>query len=381
MLDLVRFLLYANYIYGRVMGVINFEIDMRTGHARISRCATLYAIFVITLFCCLVPLVLHNQIWHSIWGQLNQFHEYVFLVVMGVRILCVFITLLNRWWQRQQIVSLIESFRLIVLQQPEVMRLWRRGLISKCICGMFSELFHGIWGLYGLRSELTLGVTLSILAMSIFIALLNIVLSQYYFAMLTVHGHYILFEQEMHSILAELRSQELDRRQGVRQLRSCALADRLDNLARTQSELQSILMRMSHIFGIQTLCVAFITQFSLVAGVFYAFLTLRHNILRVYWVGWPGMLLGLGALAYMIDQHITFTIVFYVFERHANLANLLGSYTTYEHTMDVRLQMTVSVLSKCKQSNPNLASLSVRKLCAAVGQKPAKTHCHGSVHN
>lgn len=343
MLDVVRFLLYANYIYGRVMGVINFEIDMRTGHARISRSATLYAIFVTTVFCLLVPVVLHNEIWHSFWGQLNQFHEYVFLVVMGVRIICVFITLLNRWWQRQQIVSLIESFRLIVLQQPQVMRLWRRGLISKCICGMFSELFHALWGLYGLRSELTLGVTLSVMAMSIFIALLNIVLSQYYFAMLTVHGHYILFEQELHSILAELRSLELDRRQGVRQLRSCALADRLDNLARTQSELQSILLRMSRIFGIQALCVSFITMFSLVAGVFYIFVSLRHNILKVYLMKWSSLLLAFGGLAYMIDQHITFSIVFYVFERHANLANLLARYTTYEHTMDVRLQLAVSV--------------------------------------
>lgn len=347
MLGLVKCLLYVNYIYGRVMGVINFEIDMRTGHARITRRATFYAIFVPIFFCCLVPVVLRNQIWHHFWGQMNQFHEYVFLVVMGVRILCVFITLLSRWWQRQQMVSLIESFRRMVQQQPQVMRLWQRGVISKWICGSISEIFHSAWGFYGLRDDLTLGVTLSILAMSVFVALLNIVLSQYYFAMLTVHGHYILCEQELHSILDELHSLELDRRQGVRQLRSCALADRLDNLAHTQSELQSILVRMSRIFGIQALCVAFITQFSLVAGVFYTFLALRHNIMRVYSVRWPSMLLGLGALAYLVDQHITFSIVFYVLDRHANLKQLLGSYTIYEHTMDVRLQRAVSV----KQEN------------------------------
>lgn len=342
MLDLVRFLLYANYYYGRAMGVINFEIDLKTGHARIRPQATLYAVCVTTFFFCLVPVVLHNRIWNVFWGQLNPFYEFVFLVVMGVRIICMFITLLSRWGQREEIISLIDSFRRMVLLQPQVMRLWRRGVISKCIFGMLTELFHTSWPLYGLRHQLNLGLTLSILAMSIFIALLNIVLAQYFFAMLNVHGHYILFDQELRSILDELRTVELDPRRGVRELRSCELADRLDKLALLQSDLQSVLVQMSQIFGIQALCIAFIGHFSMIAGVFYTFLTIRHNLLSLDILRCASVPLTLGLLVYLIDQNITFSIIFYTLDRHANLMQLLADYTTYEHSMDVRLQKAVS---------------------------------------
>lgn len=363
MLDPVKLLLYANYYYGRVMGVINFEIDLKTGRARICPRATLYAVSVTTYYIFLVPAMLHNRVWKFFWGQINQFYEYVFLVVISVRIVCMFITLLSRWWQREQIISLIHSFRRMALQQPEVMRLWRRGLISKCVCGILTELFHTMWPIYGLWQQLNIDMTLSILAMAVFIALLNIVLTQYFFAMLNVHGHYVLFDRELRSILDELRSLELDPRRGVRELRSCALADRLDKLAHLQSDLQSVLVQMTRIFGIQALCVAFISHFTMVAGCFYSFLTIRYNLVSLDMINGGSVVLSLGLLVHIIDQSITFSITFFVLDRHAKLAQLLADYTRYEHSMDVRLQLAVSVGRVfCEYINSSFISCSSKAL-------------------
>ncbi|KAH8394689.1 hypothetical protein KR222_001848 [Zaprionus bogoriensis] len=342
--DLVKIMLLASYYYGRVMGVINFEIELATGRTRITRKTTIYAASVTVLFICLVPILLRNRIWHTFWGQLNEFHEIVFLVVMGTRICCVFATLLSRWWQRQRIMYLFDSFSRIVWQRPQVKRLWRRGVISKCICGMLSEIFHFSWAMYALRHRLTIGLTLSVLTTSIFVALINIVISQYYFALLNVHGHYILLNEDLRQILAELHSLEQDHRRGVRELRSCELADRVDSLAHAQSHLQMLLKRMSHIFGIQALCAGFITQFSMVAAVYYTFLIRKHKLLSIDWQQWPSLVLACGACIYVLDIRITYSILFEVLDQHAKMVQLLGQYTTLDPQIDVRLQTAVGIL-------------------------------------
>jgi len=43
MVDLVKWCLYVSYFYGRYTGVINFEIDLKTGRTRITKWATIYA--------------------------------------------------------------------------------------------------------------------------------------------------------------------------------------------------------------------------------------------------------------------------------------------------------------------------------------------------
>ncbi|XP_034475732.1 putative gustatory receptor 59d [Drosophila innubila] len=322
------------------MGVINFEIDVATGRARVSRRATFYAALVnITIFS-MMPLMVRINVWSHFWKEMNGFHEYVFLVAMCLRIVCVFVTMLNRWWERQQIISLMGHFRRLVLKQPQVRKLWRRGVISKFISGVLTELMHVILALYGLRDSLNLGLTLSVVALYTLLALLNIILSQYYFALLTIHGHYVLFNEELRSILAETQSIELDHRIGVRNLRSCALADRMDSLAHLQAELQTLIHRMTRIFGIQSLCMGIIIYITLVGGIFYTFLIIRHDSISIDLFRSDHLLLLVSIFCYLVDTHITFSITYDLEDQHAAMRHLIVQNTSLSYDLDMRLQAT-----------------------------------------
>lgn len=356
MFDLVRLLLLLNYYYGRLMGVINFEIDVATGRAKVSRKATIYAAIVNISIFSTMPLMARVDVWNLFWKQMNGFHEYVFLAAMCLRTLCVFVTMLNRWWERHQIVHLIGHFRRLILRQPQVMRLWRRGVITKFITGVLAELSHMILALIGLRNNLNLGLTLSVLALYMLIALLNIILSQYYFALLTIHGHYVLFNEELRSILEDTCSLQLDRRMGVRNLKSCDLADRLDSLAHLQFGLQSLIHRMTRIFGLQSLCVGVINYITLVGGIFHTFLIIRYDSISIDLLGSHKLLLFIVIVCYLIDMHITFAITYCLQDQHDAMKHLITQNTSLAHNLDMRLQKAVSniFITVIKQLETNL---------------------------
>ncbi|KAH8299840.1 hypothetical protein KR044_006736 [Drosophila immigrans] len=337
MSDAVKLLLLSNYYYGRLMGVVNFEIDFQTGRARLTKAATIYAALVTICWFCLFPLLMQGRVWHVFWGQMNEFHEYVFITVMILRILCVFATILRRWWQRHQIVELLGQFRRLVLEQPNVMRMWRRGVISKCISGIMTEGCHMLLALYGLRASLTAGMIVSVLSMYVLIALLNIIISQYFFALLTLHGHYVLCNKELHSIILETQSLELDHRKGVTDLRSCALADRIDSLAHLQSTLQTLILRMTSIFGIQILCMAVIIYISLIAGFYYTFLAIKYKLISTNIFRWNNLLLFIGVSSYMADLHIAYSITYYLQDQYEAMRHLVTQYSSFAPTVDIRL--------------------------------------------
>ncbi|KAH8371510.1 hypothetical protein KR093_007751 [Drosophila rubida] len=332
----VKMCLLLNYYYGRLMGVINFEIDVRTGRARLTKAATLYAGVVNVLFFSLFPLLMRDRIWHVFWSQMNAFHEYVFITVMMLRVSCVFVTLLSRWWQLTQIVELLAQFRQLMREQPRVVLMWRRGVISKFLAGLLTETCHMLLALYGLRGSLTLGMTVSVFAMFVLIALLNIIISQYYFALLNLHSHYALCNEELRSILRETLDLESDQRQGVADLRSCELADRIDSLARLQSELQTLIGRMTSIFGIQILCMGAIVYISLIAGLYYTFLAVKYRIVGPIF-RWSNLLFFVGVASYLADLHISYAMTYYLQDQYATMRHLATQYSNFANNVDIRL--------------------------------------------
>ncbi|XP_060659764.1 putative gustatory receptor 59d [Drosophila nasuta] len=333
----VKFVLLANYYYGRLMGVINFEIDFRTGRARLTKVATIYAaamnIFCLSLF----ALIIKSRIWRKFVGSLNEFYDYVFITVLVLRISCVFVTMLNRWWQRQQIIQLLNQFRGLVLEQPKVIRMWRRGVISKCITGMLSELSQMLLPLYALRATLTASMALGLITMSVLVALLNIIISQYYFAVLNVHGHYVLCNEELRLILRETQSLESDYRKGVRNLRSCALADRIDSLALRQSALQALLHKMTRIFGIQILCMGTVIYISFIASLYTSFLAVKYKLVGTSFFTLENQLYFLGVCSYIADVHISYSITYYLEDQYEKMRHLVMQYSSLAPTVDRRL--------------------------------------------
>ncbi|XP_070065631.1 putative gustatory receptor 59d [Drosophila virilis] len=331
------FLLRLNYFYGRFIGVINFEIDMETGKAWISRKATIYAAIVNTLIFGMVPLLINSQIWKVLLVQANRLHEHVFLVMMCMRISCVFVTLLSRWWQRQRIVDLVCSYHRLSVRQPQLMRLTRNGFILKVISGTLTEGIHVALGLYGLHDSLTPRMALSVFPLYVLMGLLNFILAQFYFALLNIHGHYLLINQDLRSILAETHLLEMDHCQRLRQLKSLALATRLNSLARFQSQLQSLVERMTKIFGLQTLCMCKIFTITMISGVYYIFSAFKYGNLNINWSSWYNLLVLCGVISYIVDSYVTHSITSYLQDRHAETVELVAQYSTFAQSLDERL--------------------------------------------
>ncbi|KAH8399494.1 hypothetical protein KR215_011757, partial [Drosophila sulfurigaster] len=285
----------------------------------------------------LFALLIKSRIWHTFLGRLNEFHDYVFITVMTLRISCVFVTMVNRWWQRQQIIQLLNQFRRLVLEQPKVIRMWHRGVISKCITGTITELTQMFIPLYVLRATLTAPMALALCTMCVLIALLNIIISQYYFAVLNVHGHYVLCNEELRLILQETQSLELDYRKGVSDLRSCALADRIDSLALRQSVLKTLLHRMTRIFGIQILCMGTVIYISFIASLYSAFLAIKYKMINTNFFTWENQLFFLGVCSYIADVHISYSITYYLEDQYEKMRQLVRQYSSFAPTVDKRL--------------------------------------------
>ncbi|XP_060658605.1 putative gustatory receptor 59d [Drosophila nasuta] len=109
MFDIVQSMLRISYYYSRFLGVLNFEIDSKNGHARITTQSTIYAAVINVVLICLFPLLTQSELLHIMWKHAGQLHEYLFLVVMGMRVGCVIATLFSRWLQRHRLIYLVHA--------------------------------------------------------------------------------------------------------------------------------------------------------------------------------------------------------------------------------------------------------------------------------
>ncbi|XP_034476144.1 putative gustatory receptor 59d [Drosophila innubila] len=305
MFDTVQLILRLTYYYSRVLGVFNFEINTKTGEARITSQSTIYAAVMNVAICCLLPLLTRSELIHILWKYAGLLHEYLFLVVMGMRIVCVIATLFSRWWQRRRIIRLVNAFRRLTVRKPQVIRMWRREVIKKFTSIIVTELLQMLGTIVTLRNLLTINLTLSILAVYMLAALVNVIISHFYFAMLNIHLHYVLLKQELRTVLNEIRSLENEHRRATYMNKCCCLADRLEDIAKRQSELQTLGGRMARVFGIQGLCISASSYVS---------------------------------SAYFVDVWISISNIYNVLDDQAELKQLMEQYTTFAPGLDKRLE-------------------------------------------
>ncbi|XP_037716700.1 putative gustatory receptor 59d [Drosophila subpulchrella] len=247
MVDLVKWCLYVSYFYGRYTGVINFEIDLKTGRTRITKWATIYA-------------------------------------------------------------ATTETMQLTM------------GLILS-------------------RKYLTITMALGVWSIITLTAIINVIITQYYIAIANIRGRYILLNKELEAILTEAKSL-IPNRRGVFMTKCCCLADRLDKIAETQSELQNLIDRLSNTYELQLLCMA-VTYYLNAVGSFYLMFSVGKykNLIE----DWPPIVLLLGALYFLFfffDNWITMYNSFHLLDVHGELVTLMDHRTLLSPALDNRLETT-----------------------------------------
>ncbi|KAH8398946.1 hypothetical protein KR222_001417 [Zaprionus bogoriensis] len=352
MVDLTRCLLVYAYLYGRFVGVINFEIDLRTGRARYTRFATVYSALSNGLSIGLAPWLATGDLIHTFWSHAGFLHEYLLIVILSGRILCVYFTIFTRWRQREQFVRLVNIFRLLMLQKPLVKRLCRRGIISKVISITLSELFQMVLGIIILWDKLSVAVFIGTLFFYTLNALVNVIISHYYFALLNIHGHYILLNEELRLVLNEAWLLETERRRGVSILKCCALADRLEVVAQSQYLLQQLLENISHLFGIQIICMTLSYYLSSISVIYLAFSEFRGTSIILNRNQFALAVICLEFICYFVDIHITVNVIYALLDAHAEMVRLLSEHTILAPGLDQRLETVFETFQLQLARNP-----------------------------
>lgn len=336
----VRSILRLSYRYARLLGVINFEINLRTGRARITRRSTIIALLVNVVIITLIPMLSLSSFWSTMWDSAGLLNEYLILVVMGLQIGCVAITLLSRWGHRRQYVRLVNTFRKLTLLRPQVIPMWRRGVLKKVISVVLNESMQIFSSFLTIYEVLTWRLCIFLIVLSSMTSLVNVIISHFYFALLNIHHQYRLLNQDLRLLLDETRSLQWETRSGTRMIKCCSLADRLDIIALTQTHLQLVMKRISQIFGIQGFCVATSMYISIIGTVYYTYTTYKSGFSKIWNPAYFG-LITLQIVAYIADVMITLDNIYNVQEHHAELLRLLEQYTTFAPGLDTRLERVV----------------------------------------
>ncbi|XP_022222391.2 putative gustatory receptor 59d [Drosophila obscura] len=339
--DMVKWFVRISYVYGRLTGILNFEIDLKTGRTRITRKATIYSACANV---CLMSLLAHH-FWRSngmaaLWSNVSSLHESVFMLVSWMRVSCALAAMASRWHHRRRYMRLISSFRCLFLKNPEVMRLCRRGFVCKCCLAIVAESMQFLLAILMMWDKRTFSLLLGIWGVMTVTAIINVIITQYFFALGNARGHYILINRKLREVLAEAQSlgPKRNRRNGVFVTKCCFLADRLDEIAQTQSELQALIERMSKIYELQVLCLCITYYLTSVANGYILFSIYKYKNMTQNWSK-LGLLAGaVFFVFYYADCLINAYNVFYLVEAHQEMHKLLDQRNLFRWGLDERLE-------------------------------------------
>jgi len=196
-------------------------------------------------------------------------------------------------------------------------------------------------GLILSRKYLTIIMALGVWSIITLTAIINVIITQYYIAIAHIRGLYMLLNKELEAILTEAKSL-IPNRRGVFMTKCCCLADRLDKIAQTQSELQDLTDRLSNTYELQLLCMA-VTYYLNAVGSFYMMFSVGKykNLIE----DWPPIVILLGALYFLfffLDNWVTMNNSFHLLDVHAELVKLMEQRTLFSPGLDNRLEKTVS---------------------------------------
>jgi len=163
MARLVKWCLYILYFIGRTTGLINFEVDLKTGRPKVTKRATTCAVCLqILILISITYLLIKTEFFTMSLRNANALHEYTSLFVECSRLICVIVALVSRWTHRRNFIRLYNSFRRLFQNHPEIVKYCQRSIIIKCLCVKISEIIQVVTIFYLIRFNLTIDVCIRI---------------------------------------------------------------------------------------------------------------------------------------------------------------------------------------------------------------------------
>ncbi|XP_032583400.1 putative gustatory receptor 36a [Drosophila sechellia] len=349
MFDWVGLLLKTAYYYGQIIGLCNFKIDWQRGRVVAAQRSIIFAIAINVLICMVVLLQITKKFnLDAYFSRANQQHQYVIIVMVSLRMASGLSTILNRWRQRAQRMRMAEFVFRLFLKKPQVKQMSRWAILVKLSVAVVSDFLQmaiSIDSVGRLGSKQFVGMVLAFW-MS---AIINMALSQYYLIILFVRAYYHLLKTKLRQVIHESQMlSETYPRRGAFMTKCCFLADRIDNIAKLQNELQSIVTQLNQMFDLQGMMV-YVGYYIFFTSTNYITYSLAKNGLEQLHLTVRAVTLG---FSWWMDAILNLFVILNLLDDHKELERLLEDRTLFTSALDVRLEQSFESIQLQLIRNP-----------------------------
>ncbi|EDW90193.2 uncharacterized protein Dyak_GE12787 [Drosophila yakuba] len=237
------------------------------------------------------------------------------------------------------------------MARPQVKRMSRWGILTKFISGSLTD---------GLQMAIVLN-TMGRVDSQFFLGLglqywmsviLNMALVQQYMIMLFVRTQFQLLNTELRQVIEDTKELQLNRRhQGVFITRCCSLADQLENIARVQSQLQTIVNQLEKAFDIQGALIYGGYYLSSVGNSYMAYSIFKHGYENMNMALSTVILTFLWCFFYYLDGLLNLRVMLHIQDDYREVIQILGERTLFVG-LDVRLEEAFENLNLQLIRNP-----------------------------
>lgn len=225
--------------------------------------------------------------------------------------------------------------------RPQVRRMSRWGILTRFIFGSITDglqMAMVLSAMGSVDSQFYLGLGLQYWMFVI----LNMAMMQQHMIMLFVRTQFQLINTELRQVIDEAKDLLLSpRHQGVFMTKCCSLADQIENIARIQSQLQTIMNQMEEVFGIQGAMTYGGYYLSSVGTCYLAYSILKHGYENLSMTLSTVILAYSWCFFYYLDGMLNLSVMLHVQDDYWEMLQILGKRTIFVG-LDVRLEEAVS---------------------------------------
>jgi len=156
-------------------------------------------------------------------------------------------------------------------------------------------------------------------------------------AMASIRGRYILLNKELQALISETRSLNPNRI-GVFITTCCSIADRFEKIAKSQSDLQAFIDRLTRVYEVQVASLVIAYYLHLVTYLYFVLSLIKYNFISMIVMFIYTTLIVL----YFVDFSMNACNIVGLLDTHEEMIQLLGQRTLFQPGLDQRLEAVVS---------------------------------------
>jgi len=164
--------------------------------------------------------------------------------------------------------------------------------------------------------------------------IVHVIIMQYFMAMASTRGRYVLLNKELQALISETRSLNPNRI-GVFITTCCSLADRFEKIAKSQSDLQAFIDRLTRVYEVQVASLVIAYYLRLVANLYFVFISMMFHQFVV-------LIYTTLIVLYFVDFSMNASNIVGLLDTHEEMVQLLGQRTLFQQGLDQRLEAVVS---------------------------------------